>query len=131
MWTPNSIEELLDERIEFCQNYINSRGRATGNGETVTDFIVGLADFKYCKRLFETVKENPSDDYSKAKFKKLAIKVIMDIHNQMELQDHKVICLHGAVLPLREKEQLPQENKDNSEKLTTQLEKIFQEVNNM
>jgi predicted transcriptional regulator len=55
----------------------------------------------------------------------------MDIYNQMELQDHKIIHIHGLVFPSKDKEVLPQENKDNSNELIAKFEKIFQEVNNM
>lgn len=131
MWTPNSIEELLSERIEFCENYLNSCESSFEHQNTVTDFTIALADYKYCKKLFEALKDNPNDNRSKTKFKKLAIKIIMDIYHQTELQTHKVISIHGVVFPSKEKERLPQENKDNCEDLIVQLEKIFREVNSL
>lgn len=129
MQTPNSMMELLDERIKFCQNYIDGTRNLTTNNETVSEFTKALVDFKYCKKLLIKVKDNPLDNELKVKFKKLATKIVADLYYTVETQEYESISICGITFLTKTKSYLPQEQKDNLAELKTAFGKIFKEIN--
>lgn len=127
-FVPNSIEELLDERIQFCRSFLES---VKDNHLVVSDFQKALTDFEYCKKLLVHLKANPQDERVRCRFKQQAFKIIFEISHAIKKQLNECICLHGVVWPTETKGYLPQETKDNLADLTKALEKIFAEVQGM
>ena len=128
MFVPNTIEELLDERIQFCRSFLES---AKNNDQVVSDFQKALTDFEYCKKLLVHLQDNPDDIRAKSRFKPLAYRIIFDISHTIKTQTNRCICLHGTIWPIDEESYLPQEVKDNLNDLSKALEHIFEEVQNM
>ena len=125
---PNSIEELLDERIQFCQSFLES---VKDNHLVVSDFHKALTDFEYCKKLLIHLRANPQDERIKRRFKQQAFRIIFEISHAIKKQLNECICLHGVVWPTETESYAPQETKDNLADLTKGLEQIFSEVQNM
>ncbi len=125
MWTPNTMDELLDERISFVGNHLANLQKhpTSDNGVAVciSNFEKGLVNLKYCKRL------NKSSPY----YKKLAIKIIMDILHEIETQEYECISIYGILHVTKNKCWLPEETKNNFSELKVALEKIFNEIKNI
>ena len=128
MFVPDSIEELLDERIRFCRFFLDS---VKDQHQVVSDFQKSLTDFEYCKKLLLHLKSNPGDERAKNRFKPLAYRIIFEISHTIKKQLNECICLHGVVWPTENESYVPQEVKDNLADLTKALEKIFEEVRAM
>lgn len=125
---PNTMEELLDERIQFCQSFLDL---VKGNHLVISDFQKALTDFEYCKKLLIHLKTNPQDERIKRRFKQQAFKIIFEISHTIKKQLNECICLHGVVWPTNNESYAPQESKDNLADLNKSLERIFTEVQNM
>ena len=128
MFVPDTIEELLDERIQFCQNFLES---VKEHHLVISDFQKALTDFEYCKKLLNHLKDNPEDERAKARFKQLAFRIIFETLDTIKKQLNKCVCLHGVVWPTNTESYAPQETKDNLADLNKALEKIFTEVQSM
>ena len=123
MKPPTTLKELLEERILFCERYLNSK-----YPQQQSDFTKALVDFKYCQRLYNDFLQSPSDLLTKTRYKNIAIKIIMDLNFGMDKQEYECISLHGVLFPTKTKSYLPQETKDNIQQYRAFLETIFNEV---
>ncbi len=142
MWTPNTIEELLDERITFCENYINGNASASDPKmlETLSRFSKFLADCKYCNKLLEAAKANPLDFYSRQRFKEIAHGIIFEIYDgAIEKARFEMIPRPDNYVNRfyrrseadwqKVKSYLPAESEDNANQLEKALTRIFNEIN--
>lgn len=128
MFVPDTIEELLDERIRFCRSFLDS---VKDDHQVVSGFQKALTDFEYCKKLLVHLKANPGDERAKSRFKPLAYRIIFEISHTIKKQLNECIYLHGVVWPTEKESYTPQETKDDLADLTKALEKIFEEVRDM
>ena len=120
MWTPKTIEEFLDERIKFCKTAGGEHafveivtGKTNEKNITASDFRKVLVDFEYCKKLLIQSRENPNDTKIEDKFKRLALR-------------HLVDCWGNIVE--QQKGWISQENKDDFKEFQDAFEKIFQDL---
>lgn len=130
MWTPKNISEWLDERIEFCDNFL-SLNKNNENNLMVSNFIVGSANFKYCKKLYlELLSDSENIELIKL-FKNISYKLIFDTIYELDKSEYRCMYIGDYCFPTKEKEVLPQELIDNFTKHRKAMEVIFNEVNQL
>ena len=129
MWTPNTIIEWIDERIVFIENNLSLIKEINSeNQRQISDFTLGLENFKYCKKLYLELLQDSNNDDVKRRFRNIANKLIFEIVYELDKQEYKRIYIHGFSFPTKEKDILPQQIIDNIAKWRTALEKIFYQV---
>lgn len=115
IWTPNTISQWLEERIEFTKLYPES-----------IDFIVLNQNFTYCLKLYN---ERLCDAESLRLFKDLALKLLFDLLYELNKQEKKCVIIQGITFPTNEKQDfLPQEFWDNQNKWRDALKKIYNQI---
>jgi hypothetical protein len=126
IWTPSTITEWLDERIEFTQRFANSKVIINNQqAKTVSDFILANQNFTYCLKLYNEI--NNAENLRL--FKELALKLLFDILYDFNKQENKCITIHGISFPTNEKNDfLPQEFWDNQNKLRDALKNIYNQI---
>jgi hypothetical protein len=131
MWIPDTIDELLEERISFGESYIASFRQEPSNHKVISDFTKSLIDFKYCKRMLVQMKSGIANEEVIVEFKRVTLKMLLDMSFEIERQESKTICIEGLSHPLKHRSWLPEEQKNYSLKLKQALEKIYEQVKKM
>lgn len=132
MWKPVSIGGWLDERIVFIENIISSNQKKTDeNKMQISDCVIALQNFKYCKKLFDELLIDSNNNDFKKRFKNIANKLIFDTIYELDKQEYKCIYIHEFCFSTPEKEILPQEHVDNISDVRSALENIFCQVKKM
>jgi len=79
MWTPNTINEWLDERIGFIENILSSTKEiTTENKKQISDCTLAVENFKYCKKLYLELLEDSDNSDVEKRFRIIAHKLIFD-----------------------------------------------------
>ena len=129
MWTPNTINEWLDERIGFIENILSSTKEiTTENKKQISDCTLAVENFKYCKKLYLELLEDSDNSEVEKRFRIIAHKLIFDTFYELDRQEYKCTYIHGFCFPTKEKNILPQENIDNISNIRKALENIFYQV---
>ena len=110
-WMPKNFKELLNERIKFCNTFLSIE---VVDNSVASEFAKKLVDLKYCKKLSDAYKKTPDDANIVDRYKKLALRILMDAYGTLQEQGNGYESA---------------ENKDYSDDLSLALEKIFIELN--
>ena len=122
----------MEERIEFTGNFIAANAEITNiNSYTITEFILANDNFKYCKKLYQELLQEPKNEDLKNLFRAIACKLLFEIIHSLNTQEYKCIYINGRIFPTKEKEILPQEISDNIQKMKIAITKIYNEVQNL
>ena len=129
MWTPNTISEWLDERMDFIKNTLSSINKISAkNIRQMSDYTLAIQNFEYCKKLhLEFLQDSNNNDVKKC-FQNIANKLILDTVYELDKQEYKCVYIHGCCFPTKDKDILPQESIDNITKMRVALENIFCQV---
>lgn len=124
MWVPSNIQEWIDERISFCEKMLSS----VVEGQAKTDFVFALQDYRYCRKLYYMLIENPEDTENKKSFRAIAESLLLAQMETIDRQENRAINIHGVSFVTTEKSKLPQEVVDNNAKLSEAFKKIYERV---
>lgn len=138
MTYPETILDLLNERILFCENFINSARNLSELDDTVSEFEKALLDFKYCKILYDS-SHLPA---GMVLFKKQAKKILANIYSAIEdAESHYVDISNDKKTGIisddwqdkmvKTSSYLPQHVKDSYTKQKLFLQIMFADVDNM
>ena len=127
IWTPSTIKEWLEERIEFTNTILNSEKVINNNqqAQMLSDFTIANQNFTYCLKLYD----ERSNDENLRLFKNLALKLLFDISYEFDKQENKCVTIHGITFPTNEKsDSLPQRFWDNQKKWRDALSNIYNQI---
>jgi hypothetical protein len=127
IWTPSTIKEWLEERIEFTNTILNSEKVINNNqqAQMLSDFTIANQNFTYCLKLYD----ERSNDENLRLFKNLALKLLFDMSYEFDKQENKCVTIHGITFPINEKsDSLPQRFWDNQKKWRDALGNIYNQI---
>jgi hypothetical protein len=127
IWTPSTITEWLDERIEFTNTILNSAEVIADSqlAKTISDFTVANQNFTYCLKLYN--EQNDAENLRL--FKNLALKLLFDIAYEWDKVENRCVTIHGILFPVNEKiDCLPQIFWDTQKKWRDALGNIYNQI---
>jgi hypothetical protein len=127
IWTPITIKEWLDERIEFTNTILNSVKVINNNqqAQMLSDFTIANQNFTYCLKLYNEI----NDSESLRLFKNLALKLLFDMSYGFDKQENKCITINGITFPTSKKiDCLPQKFWDIQKKWRDAMNNIYNQI---
>jgi hypothetical protein len=127
IWTPSTITEWLEERIEFTNTILNSAEVIDDNqkAQMVSDFTLANQNFTYCLKLYN----ERSNTENLRLFKNLALKLLFDISYEWDKVENRCVTIHGITFPINEKNDfLPQKFWDTQKKWRDALSNIYNQI---
>ena len=127
IWTPSTITEWLEERIEFTNTILNSAEVIDDNqkAQMVSDFTLANQNFTYCLKLYN----ERSNTENLRLFKNLALKLLFDISYEWDKVENRCVTIHEITFPTNEKNDfLPQKFWDTQKKWRDALSNIYNQI---
>ena len=129
MKIPKTFLELLKERIKFTENFLSSTYVINNDNRLiVSKFIIANEDFKYCKKLYIQLLNEPNNSDLKILFRNLSYKLLFEIIHSLNTQEYKCVISNGLVFPAVERQVLPKEISDYISNMRIAIVDIFVEV---